>query len=324
MRILVYGAGAIGTLYAARLAEAGHDVTVLARGPRLAEIEQQGLAIEDVVTGARSTVRAATVDKLGAEDAYDIALIAVRNDQLPSIMPALTANKGIPIVLFMLNHPLGSKPLVDALSLDRVLLGFPGAGGALKDGIVRYALIPQQPTTIGDPRGIRSDRPRAVAATMRAAGFPTRTDSDMDGWLACHAFFVTSVCAAIYLAGGEAKQLSSNRPLLELMVEGVREGFRTVRALGFAVHPVPLKVLFMVLPRAAVVHYWGRFFRQPIAEIVFAQHARNAAEEMRSVAAECRLLSARSGIASPALHRLYQAIDERAPSADPLSPKPIG
>jgi 2-dehydropantoate 2-reductase len=32
VKILVYGAGVIGTLYAARLQEGGHRVTVVARG----------------------------------------------------------------------------------------------------------------------------------------------------------------------------------------------------------------------------------------------------------------------------------------------------
>jgi pyruvate/2-oxoglutarate dehydrogenase complex dihydrolipoamide dehydrogenase (E3) component len=54
MKILVYGAGVIGTLYAARLQQAGHQVTVLARTLRLADIRRHGLVLEDVVTGLRS------------------------------------------------------------------------------------------------------------------------------------------------------------------------------------------------------------------------------------------------------------------------------
>ena len=151
MKILVYGAGVIGTLYAAGLQQAGHQVTILARGTRLAEIRQHGLVVEEVATGIRSSIRVATTDKLSANDAYDLAMIVVRYDQLPAILPSLAANKMLPTVLFMLNNPLGSAHLVDAVGLDRVLLGFPGAGGVLQDHVVRYALISQQPTTIGEP-----------------------------------------------------------------------------------------------------------------------------------------------------------------------------
>ena len=182
----------------------------------------------------------------------------------------------------------------------------------MEDHIARYVLIAQQPTTIGEPQGIRTAHPKALAELMRTAGFPARTDSDMEGWLISHAFFVTSVCSAIYLAGGDCMRLSSNRAAMELMVDAVREGFKTVHALGYAVHPIPLKVLFSFLPRPITIHYWQRFFSQPIADLTFGQHARHAVTEVRALAAECSLLLRKSGMKSPALHQLYQSIDEYA------------
>lgn len=41
MRILIYGAGVIGSFYASRFAKAGLDVTVLARGQRLNMVQRQ-------------------------------------------------------------------------------------------------------------------------------------------------------------------------------------------------------------------------------------------------------------------------------------------
>ena len=41
MRILIYGAGVIGSFYASRFAKAGLDVTVLARGQRLKELDKR-------------------------------------------------------------------------------------------------------------------------------------------------------------------------------------------------------------------------------------------------------------------------------------------
>ena len=42
MRALVYGAGPLGSYYAAKLHEAGEDVTLLARGQRLADLGEHG------------------------------------------------------------------------------------------------------------------------------------------------------------------------------------------------------------------------------------------------------------------------------------------
>ena len=43
MRLLIYGAGVIGTLYARLFFEAGYDTTIYARGKRLDSLLQNGL-----------------------------------------------------------------------------------------------------------------------------------------------------------------------------------------------------------------------------------------------------------------------------------------
>ena len=43
MRILIYGAGVIGSLYAVMLSEAGFDISVYARGKRLESLTEHGL-----------------------------------------------------------------------------------------------------------------------------------------------------------------------------------------------------------------------------------------------------------------------------------------
>ena len=82
----------------------------------------------------------------------------------------------------MLNNPVGSDKLVDALGRGRVLLGFPGAGGTRDGHTVRYTLIAQQPTTLGELSGRQSDRLRDIAVAFQAAGFPTKISGGGD----CH------------------------------------------------------------------------------------------------------------------------------------------
>jgi 2-dehydropantoate 2-reductase len=312
MKVLVYGAGVIGTLYAARLQGAGHEVTVLSRGSRLEDIQRHGLILEDVRTGTRSVTRVAVVGELLAKDSFDMALVAVRRDQLSGVMPALAANDNIPLFLFLLNNPSGSAAVVDVIGPDRVLLGFPGAGGAMEGHVVRYVMIAQQPTTIGEPSGMRTARLQTLLELLHACGFKVRIDDDMDAWLMAHAFFVTSVSGAIYLAGGHCRELSRSPALLKLMVDGTREGFSAVRVLGQPVHPFALKVLFTWMPRAFAVYYWRRFFSREIAEFIFARHACSSVAEMQALCADCRLRLAESGVSSLALERLYKAIDDYA------------
>jgi 2-dehydropantoate 2-reductase len=318
MKILVYGAGVIGTLYAKRLSGGGHQVTVLARGQRLADIRQHGLVIEDVLSGVRSGVAVPTVERLEPNDRYDLALIIVRRDQLASVVPELTANPHIPALLFMLNNPIGSTELLQAMG-DRVMLGFPGAGGTREGNVVRYAMIPQQPTMLGEPDGKQTSRLRSVTKVFRASALKTQTHRDMDGWLKAHAFFVTAISGAIYLAGGDTRRLSENETTLRLMVQGVREGYAAVRALRHAVAPFALKVLFTWLPPRFAVRYWRHFFAAEMAEYVFGRHARGAFTEMREVANDCRIMLQETGVEAPALRRLYAAIDAYASDRRPQS-----
>jgi len=309
VKILVYGAGVIGTLYAARLQDGGNRVTVVARGQRLADIRRYGLVLEDVVGHGRSTTQVDTTERLGPNDQFDAALIAVRRDQVASVVPELTANYRIPTLIFMLNNPTGSSDLAQAVGRDRVLLGFPGAGGTRDGHLVRYVMIAQQPTTLGELDGQRTARLRNLVETFRQCGFPTTTSRDMDAWLKAHAFFVTAISGAIYMAGGDFHRLSEDKATAALMAEGVREGYSAVRALGHSVEPVALRVLFTWLPPAFAIYYWRRFFASEMADYVFGRHARAASREMRELANDCRSLLEKSRIEAPALRQLYSAID---------------
>src|SRR6185369_4616728 len=88
MRILVVGAGVIGSVYAARLLEAGHTVMVCARGRRLAELRDGGLVLEDAETGRRTAHK---VDAVATPDgvACNLVLVAVRRDQMIATVPLL-------------------------------------------------------------------------------------------------------------------------------------------------------------------------------------------------------------------------------------------
>jgi 2-dehydropantoate 2-reductase len=287
-------------------------VTVVARGQRLADIRRYGLMLEDVVSGVRATIPVAAAERLPPDDQYDLGLITVRREQLADIIPALVRGTRIATVLFMLNNPTGSASLVAALGQERTLFGFPGAGGTLDGPWVRYAMVRQQPTTIGEYDGRQTERVRKVAEAFREAGFRTTISSCMDAWLKTHAFFVTAVSGAIYLADGDCRRLSEDNLTLTEMARGVREGFAAVRALGLPVTPFPLKVLFMWLPPGFAVRYWRQFLRSPMADLVLGRHARTAVREMREIAADCRSLLEKSGVEAPALQRLYRAIDAYA------------
>jgi ketopantoate reductase len=129
LKVLTCGAGVIGSLYAAKLQRAGHRVIVLARAERLTEVRRQGLVLEEFVTGERTVTEVETIERLNPEEAYDLALITVRRDQLAALVADIATNRSIPTLLFLLNNPAGFSALAPTLARGRVLLGFPEQGG---------------------------------------------------------------------------------------------------------------------------------------------------------------------------------------------------
>ncbi|TWT08869.1 ketopantoate reductase family protein [Reyranella sp. CPCC 100927] len=86
-KICVVGAGAIGGVVAARLAQAGGTVSVLARGPHLARIVADGLTL--IEGDQRSALRVAAADDAGALGRQDIVIVALKAPGLITAAPSL-------------------------------------------------------------------------------------------------------------------------------------------------------------------------------------------------------------------------------------------
>jgi 2-dehydropantoate 2-reductase len=83
MRIAIVGAGAIGAWLGVRLAEAGFEVSVLARGQMLTAIEQHGLRL--VVDGKAHVARVQVSDRASALAVQELVILAVKGPSLPSM-----------------------------------------------------------------------------------------------------------------------------------------------------------------------------------------------------------------------------------------------
>jgi 2-dehydropantoate 2-reductase len=313
MRILLAGAGVIGTVYGAHLGAAGHAVSVLSHPPRTGDITARGLTARDVLTGNRVETGAVVVpDAVGR---YDLVLAAVRADQLASACAGLTGLEGAPAVLFFGNNP-GGRAAIPATVPGAIQLGFPGIGGVLSDGTADYVRIRQQPTALqatSDPRVAELER------TLRQRGFAVQRVTDMDGWLAYHAAFVACVTAALYRCGSDPARLAADRDTLILMCDAVTEAFRALRRSGVTGLPRNLATLHSPALKLVAVRYWARTMRSPAGELFFAAHARHAQLEMRALAVQ---VTARLGN-SPAISRLSELLlAAPLPGGSPSQPVP--
>ncbi len=308
-KILVYGAGVLGSLYAGKLHQAGYSVTLLTREERLESLRRDGLVlVADGAQGAPAReehISLPVICKLVPDDAYDLVLVVVRKNQISSVLPALAANTGTPNVLFLVNNAEGAGPLVSALGHERVVLGFPGAGGRRVDNRVNYYLASGvQPTTIGELDGQHTARLEQIAQAFQDAGLPVATCDNMDAWLKTHVALVSPIANAIYLAGGSNYRLARTRDGVVLMVRAIKEGLRVLRALNIPLTPARFRMLEW-LPEPLLVALLQRRLGSAQVELALAGHANAARDEMTALANEFRVLVHASGLRTPALDALY-------------------
>jgi 2-dehydropantoate 2-reductase len=301
MDILVYGAGVLGSLYAARLHEAGHEVALLARGQRLVDLREHGVVLENAVTGERTVTQVPTVTALNPDDAYDLVLVIMRKNQVGAILPILAANTQTPNVLFMMNNAAGPGLLVDALGEERVLLGFPGAGGERDGHVIRYVADAGKPyPVVGEIGGAITPRLLRIADVLGQISSGVECSENIDAWLKTHAALVSPVANALYMAGGDIYRLAETRDALVLMVRGIREGFNVLSALDVPILPRKYKTLLW-LPEPLLVMALKRLLASELAELAIQRHANAARDEMQQLADEFQLLAHEAHLRTPVL-----------------------
>ena len=316
-RVLVYGAGPLGSLFAARLQEGGNDVSILARGQRLADLHEHGIVLHDVRTKQQTVTRVNVVEALAPEDAYDLVLVIMRKNHALKILSVLAANTHTPTILFLMNNAAGPGELVEALGRERVLIGFPNSAGYREGHVVHClagtednpALVP-----FGEVDGRVTPRTRQVARILESApGFGAETRTDMDAWLKYHvALLMPSLAPALYAAGTDKDRLARTRDLVVLTVRAIREGFRVLRALGLPVTPSRFKV-FEWMPEPLMVWFLQRRLTDPLMEVAMVRHANAARDEVTHLTDEFLVLAHATSVPTPAIDRLYPHLDPETP-----------
>jgi 2-dehydropantoate 2-reductase len=310
----MYGAGVLGSLFASRLQRAGYNVTLLARGQRLADLRQHGIVLENQNNGERTVDRVQVVERLASDDRYDLVFVVMRKNQVEAILPALAAARNASTICFMVNTAAGCTKWSEAVGPERLLLGFPGAGGIRKGPLIQYVIVPawMQPTTFGEPDGRTTGRLKAVLRMFGNAGLPVAACSNIRAWLTSHVALVSPLANGVYLAGGDNYRLAKQADTVRLMVDAIREGFAVVRALGMKVTPSKLRAL-EIMPAAFLVSVLRAWIGTHHFETVARSHAIAAVDEMRFLAQEFDAPARIAGISTPAVDRLRAACDAFEP-----------
>src|SRR5271166_7009344 len=188
MRFLVAGAGAIGAYIGARMAQAGFDVTLFARGPHLRAMQQRGVQVKS--TEGDFVAWPTIAGSLEEVRPVDVVFLGVKAHGLPQLAPQLrpvlgpdtsvvNTQNGIPWWYFQ-----GFGGDWEGLRLERI-----DPGGVISSAIEAHRVVGSivyfsteitapgviqhiegNRISLGEPDGTRSDRCRRIAEALIASG----------------------------------------------------------------------------------------------------------------------------------------------------------
>jgi 2-dehydropantoate 2-reductase len=255
VRVCIVGAGAIGGLLGARLALAGEQVSVLARGDNLTAIRSNGLTLvepDGTVVAASGVEAADSLDALGPQD---VIVLAVKAHQIAEIAPRLDAvyddgsivvpvQNGVPWWFFQkFPGPFEGRRL-DSLDsdgtierhipADRILgcIAYPAAERE-KPGVIR--LVEGDRFPLGELDGVRSERVTALAQTLSAAGFTSRVLTDIRSHVWVKALGNLALNPISALTGGTLVEICRWPPTRELAATMMGEALVIAEKLGIRV-----------------------------------------------------------------------------------------
>ena len=226
MRIAVIGAGGVGGYFGGRLAEAGEDVTFLARGRTLEALRTNGLRIRSPLGDAAIEPVSVAEDPAEVGPA-DLVILGVKAWQVPDVARTLGP---------MIGEGTSILPLQNGVEAPDQLIEVLGAGPVLgglckiiskieKPGVIQH--IGTEPfIEFGELDSRPSARVQAIHAALQHAGITVRISGDIRAAMWLKFLFIASVSgvgAVTRVPIGTFRQIPETRAMLRQAMEEIRD-----------------------------------------------------------------------------------------------------
>lgn len=235
MKIAIIGVGAMGSVYAALLADQGkHDVWAIDTWKEHVEaMRSKGLRVEGA-SGDRTVKINATTDASEVKDA-DLVIIATKYDGVGAAAKAALSVGKPDAPILAIQNGLGSADIVaDVVGSKRIMLGVVGGFGASMKGPGHAHHNGMEFLRLGEMDGGMTPRLEKVAEAWRAGGFKVLTFDDIHKmvWekLICNCTY-SGPCALTGLRVGEVQ---ANPSAWSIAAACAHEAYQVARAKGIA------------------------------------------------------------------------------------------
>lgn len=252
MKIAVVGAGAMGSLFGALLAEAGQEVWLYdVWAEHVRAVNQNGLQIER--QGNTRTVRVNAATDPAKIGGADLVIIFVKSTQTEAAAETARTIAGPEGMVMTLQNGMGNADIIArSIAADRVLAGTTSHGATmLGAGRIRHAGI--GPTIIGSwaATGLGRQRAQKIADDFNSAGIETQAVSDVHSVVWNKLLINIGINAVTALCGIKNGQLLDLTVTRELSRRAVEEAMAVARARHVEINNDAVDIVFKVAEATA-------------------------------------------------------------------------
>lgn len=240
IRVLIQGAGAVGSYLGARLALAGAEVAFVARGRHLEAMRGGGLQLTGPRGDAALEAPLALASVRELPWVPDVSFLAVKTYDVPGAAADLAdAVVGGSVVVTLQNGVAGTAPVLEALPVAvrdraRVVAGLASVSAVIAaPGVIRYTSDMSSITAAPFPGG--GDVEERLRAVMEAAGMPLRTVPDIRHALWRKFLSLATNAALTGLARSPAGSLYRSPDSIAVTRRAIAEVAEVARAEGVAI-----------------------------------------------------------------------------------------
>lgn len=310
MKVLVFGAGVIGTIYGQALSECGTEITHYVRPDKLERL-QNGLELQ--LLDGRKSVRSISrqykpnlVTELPSLDYFDLLLISVKHYQLESILPMISESMGRADILFF-NHLWSDTTVINKyIPKDKYLLGFPNAGGGFyetPDLVLKGALLKQ--VYLGELNGKRTSRLQSITTMFEQAHIQVDIPNNILHWL-WKQFSLNAAISTMTMKTGGAEALISNLSNLHEAVYCIREALSVCQARGVELRSFSDARAFFLPSWIAALGFWFTLKSNKPQSEIFKKY--NCVEEIQYVYNDLIKTAAELQVSVPRLNSMNSYI----------------
>ena len=247
MEILVYGIGGVGGYFGGKLANAGLNVSMIARGEHLNQIQKHGLEVESINGNFKVEPKIATSD-ISEVPRPDLIILGIKSWQIPAVAAELKPIIGEnTVVLPLQNGADNYEKLIEVLPEKNVLAGLCFIVSFLEEpGKIKHAAF-EPKITFGEIDNSQSDRVLKIRDIFDEAGITNTIPENIRLEIWKKFLFICTVSGIGGLTRVPIDKIRESDYLFDMMKKSAKEIVEVGKAKNIPLTDKHLEMIFGII-----------------------------------------------------------------------------